>query len=60
MPCRILFRPEFSPLYVFDLPVLLGRDLRGQPFEQRRTKLEASVFPLGPSQSAPRRFYLGR
>lgn len=31
---------------MFDLPVLLGRDLRGQPFEQRRTKLEASVFPL--------------
>jgi bifunctional non-homologous end joining protein LigD len=31
---------------VFDLPVLKGRDLRGQPLEQRRAKLEASVFPL--------------
>ena len=32
--------------YVFDVPVLKGRDLRGLTLEQRRAKLEADVFPL--------------
>jgi bifunctional non-homologous end joining protein LigD len=51
-------RPSFNALqnyssghtpliyYVFDVPILKGRDLRGQTLEQRRAKLETSVFPL--------------
>jgi bifunctional non-homologous end joining protein LigD len=31
--------------YVFDIPVLNGRDLRGETLEQRRARLETSVFP---------------
>jgi bifunctional non-homologous end joining protein LigD len=31
--------------YLFDVPVLSGRDLRGLPLEQRREKLETDVLP---------------
>lgn len=32
--------------YLFDVPVLKGRDLRAQTLEQRRAKLETMVLPL--------------
>ncbi|HLG98601.1 MAG TPA: non-homologous end-joining DNA ligase [Bryobacteraceae bacterium] len=32
--------------YVFDVPVLKGRDLRGAILEQRRARLETDVFPF--------------
>lgn len=46
------FRPSLR-LVVFDVPVLLGADLRGQPWQERRDRLEllarAVDVPLEPS-----------
>ena len=56
MRCRITALPRRPLLYyVFDVPVLKGRDLRGRTLQQRRAKLETSVFPLlsEPIRAAP-------
>jgi ATP-dependent DNA ligase len=41
--------------YLFDVPVLKGRNLCGQTLEQRRVKLETSVLPFlaEPIRSSP-------